>query len=138
MNASATAFRPAAGARIDPVPRRLVDRARRAGGGEVIHTAVARDERDPQDDEDRIDPVLVVLWIALVALAAVWICALRLHHFHVPRKSNATVMGESAFAPPHDVDIGNYPAAWARGHFSTTVFNSTVITIVKVPRLRSR
>jgi raffinose/stachyose/melibiose transport system permease protein len=94
MNVLATAFRPAAGARIDPV--------------------------------------LVVLWIALVALAAVWIAPFVFIIF-TSLKSNATVMGESAFAPPHDVDIGNYPAAWARGHFSTTVFNSAVITIIKVP-----
>jgi raffinose/stachyose/melibiose transport system permease protein len=80
----------------------------------------------------KVDPILVVLWMALIGLAALWIAPFVFIIF-TSLKSNAIVMGESAFAPPSDVDIGNYSAAWARGHFSTTVFNSAVITFVKVP-----
>jgi raffinose/stachyose/melibiose transport system permease protein len=80
----------------------------------------------------KIDPVLVVLWIALVALALVWIAPFIFIIF-TSLKSNASVMGESAFSPPREFAIDNYSAAWARGHFSTTVFNSAVITFVKVP-----
>ena len=42
-------------------------------------------------------------------------------------------MGSSAFAPPTSLEWSNYSGAWARGRFSTTVFNSAVITFVKVP-----
>ena len=42
-------------------------------------------------------------------------------------------MGESAFAPPTHLELGNFTGAWARGRFSTTVFNSVVITFIKVP-----
>jgi len=42
-------------------------------------------------------------------------------------------MGSSAFAPPTSLEWRNFSGAWARGHFSTTVFNSAVITLVKVP-----
>ena len=48
-------------------------------------------------------------------------------------KANSTVMGSSAFAPPTSLEWSNYSGAWARGRFSTTVFNSAVITFVKVP-----
>ena len=41
-------------------------------------------------------------------------------------KANATVMGESAFAPPTSLEWSNYPAAWVRGNFGTTR-NSTGI-----------
>ena len=42
-------------------------------------------------------------------------------------------MGSSAFAPPTSLEWGNFTGAWARGHFSSTVFNSVVITLIKVP-----
>ena len=42
-------------------------------------------------------------------------------------------MGSSAFAPPTSLEWANFAGAWARGHFSTTVFNSVVITLIKVP-----
>lgn len=81
---------------------------------------------------DRIDPALVVLWLALVVLAALWIAPVVFIVF-TSLKSNAMVMGASAFEPPAHPDFSNYASAWARGKFSTTVFNSAVITIVKVP-----
>jgi raffinose/stachyose/melibiose transport system permease protein len=42
-------------------------------------------------------------------------------------------MGTSAFAPSTSLEWGNFTGAWARGNFSTTVFNSVVITFIKVP-----
>jgi raffinose/stachyose/melibiose transport system permease protein len=81
---------------------------------------------------EKIDPVLVLLWLALVIVAAFWIAPFVFIIF-TSLKSNASVMGASAFAPPTDLDWTNYVAAWGRGRFSTTVLNSAVITIVKVP-----
>lgn len=81
---------------------------------------------------DRIDPVLVVLWLALIVIALLWITPFVFILF-TALKANATVMGSSAFAPPTSLELGNFSGAWARGHFSVTVFNSVVITLVKVP-----
>jgi raffinose/stachyose/melibiose transport system permease protein len=81
---------------------------------------------------DRIDPLLVLLWIALILIAIVWISPFVFILF-TALKANATVMGESAFAPPPSLEWSNFSGAWARGHFSTTVFNSVVITVIKVP-----
>jgi raffinose/stachyose/melibiose transport system permease protein len=81
---------------------------------------------------DRIDPVLVILWLTLIVVAVIWIAPFVFIVF-TSLKANSTVMGSSAFAPPTSLEWSNYAAAWARGHFSTTVFNSAVITIIKVP-----
>jgi raffinose/stachyose/melibiose transport system permease protein len=81
---------------------------------------------------DRVDPVLVVLWILLLVIAVVWIAPFVFIVF-TSLKANTAVMGSSAFAPPTSLEWSNYVGAWARGHFSTTVFNSALITIVKVP-----
>jgi len=81
---------------------------------------------------NRVDPVLVALWIALILTAIVWITPFVFIVF-TALKTNSTVMGESAFAPPTSLDLSNFTGAWARGRFSTTVFNSVVITVIKVP-----
>ena len=81
---------------------------------------------------DRIDPILVILWVALIVVAVVWIAPFVFIVF-TSLKANSTVMGSSAFAPPTSLEWRNFAGAWARGHFSTTVFNSAVITIIKVP-----
>ncbi|WP_158817588.1 carbohydrate ABC transporter permease [Methylocapsa sp. S129] len=81
---------------------------------------------------NKIDPVLVMLWILLIAVAALWIAPFIFIVF-TSLKSNAMVMGTGAFAPPSEADWGNYSRAWARGKFSTTVLNSAIITIIKVP-----
>jgi len=81
---------------------------------------------------DRIDPVLVMLWLVLIAIAVAWIAPFVFIVF-TSLKANSTVMGSSAFAPPTNLEWRNFSGAWARGHFSTTVFNSAVITIIKVP-----
>jgi raffinose/stachyose/melibiose transport system permease protein len=81
---------------------------------------------------ERIDPVLVVLWVALIVVAVVWIAPFVFIVF-TSLKANSTVMGSSAFAPPTSLEWANYFAAWARGRFSTTVLNSAVITLIKVP-----
>jgi raffinose/stachyose/melibiose transport system permease protein len=92
--------------------------------------ALARPFRQP--GLDRIDPVLVILWLILIVIAVVWIAPFVFIVF-TSLKANSTVMGSSAFAPPTSLEWKNFSGAWARGHFSTTVFNSAVITIVKVP-----
>jgi raffinose/stachyose/melibiose transport system permease protein len=81
---------------------------------------------------DRIDPILVVLWLILIFIAAVWIAPFIFIVF-TSLKANSTVMGSRAFAPPMSLEWGNFSAAWARGRFSTTVFNSALITLFKVP-----
>jgi raffinose/stachyose/melibiose transport system permease protein len=81
---------------------------------------------------EKIDPILAMLWLALILIAAFWIAPFLFIVF-TSLKANSTVMGASAFAPPTSPDWSNYAAAWARGKFSTTFFNSAIITIVKVP-----
>jgi raffinose/stachyose/melibiose transport system permease protein len=81
---------------------------------------------------ERIDPVLVVLWIVLLACAFVWV-APALFIVSTSLKSTPEVMKASAFAPPTELFIQNYPLAWERGHYNTTFVNSIIITLVKVP-----
>jgi raffinose/stachyose/melibiose transport system permease protein len=78
------------------------------------------------------DWVLVGLWIALTAVAIVWIAPFVFIIF-TSLKSNAAVMSSNAFAPPVDPRFSNYVAAWDRGRFNTTFFNSVIITVIKVP-----
>ena len=63
---------------------------------------------------DRIDPILVALWLALIAVAALWIAPFVFIVF-TSLKTNSTVMGSSAFAPPTSLEWGNFSGAWARG-----------------------
>lgn len=81
---------------------------------------------------NRVDPVLVALWIVLVIVALLWIAPFVFIVF-TSIKSASGIAQTSAFAPPVQPAWGNFPAAWARGHFSTTVFNSALITVIKVP-----
>ena len=81
---------------------------------------------------DRIDPILVMLWLVLIAIAIVWIAPFVFIVF-TSFKANSTVMGSSAFAPPTSLEWRNFSGAWARGRFSTTVWNSAIITLIKVP-----
>jgi raffinose/stachyose/melibiose transport system permease protein len=81
---------------------------------------------------DRIDPLLAILWLVLIVVAVIWIAPFVFIVF-TSLKANSTVMGSSAFAPPTSLEWGNFSAAWARGHFSTTVLNSALITLIKVP-----
>jgi raffinose/stachyose/melibiose transport system permease protein len=80
----------------------------------------------------KADPVLVVLWIVLVVVAAIWIAPFAFIVF-TSLKSGADVMGTAAFSPPTSPEWVNYSAAWARGRFSSTVLNSVIITVIKVP-----
>jgi raffinose/stachyose/melibiose transport system permease protein len=101
-----------------------------AAAGSDAMTSLANPFRSAAGE--KVDPVLVFLWLALIVIAAFWIAPFVFILF-TSLKANSTVMGASAFDPPTELDWGNYAAAWARGKFSTTVFNSAVITIVKVP-----
>ena len=76
--------------------------------------------------------MLVVLWVALIVIALFWIAPFVFIVF-TALKANSAVMGASAFAPPTSLEWGNFSVAWVRGNFSTTVFNSALITIIKVP-----
>jgi raffinose/stachyose/melibiose transport system permease protein len=81
---------------------------------------------------DQLDPVLLGLWITLVVVALLWLAPF-VFIVLTSLKSNAGVMGGSAFALPEEWAWENYPAAWMRGNFSTTVLNGVLITFVKVP-----
>jgi len=87
---------------------------------------------EPALDRPARDWVLIGLWIALVIVAVIWIAPFVFIVF-TSLKSNAQVMASSAFAPPLDPQFSNYVAAWGRGRFGTTVFNSAIITLIKVP-----
>ncbi len=78
------------------------------------------------------DWVLIALWLTLAIVALIWIAPFIFIVF-TSLKSNAAVMSSSAFAPPVDPKFGNYSGAWDRGRFNTTVFNSVIITVIKVP-----
>ena len=85
-----------------------------------------------QAGAERVDPLLVALWIALIIVAMVWIAPFVFIIF-TSLKSNATVMGTGAFSPPTSLAWENFTNAWRRGDFGTTVVNSTIITVIKVP-----
>ncbi len=81
---------------------------------------------------NRVDPVLVALWAVLIAVALVWLAPFVFIVFS-SLKSAADIAHTSPFAPPASPAWENFAGAWGRGHFSVTVFNSALITIVKVP-----
>ena len=82
--------------------------------------------------KERVDPVLVGLWIALVIVALIWVAPFVFMIF-TSLKTNEAVMTTGAFMPPPTLAWENYSAAWARGRFDTTFFNSAIIALVKVP-----
>ena len=94
-------------------------------------TALTPGQHDVVEAPQR-DWVLVGLWIALALVAVIWIAPFIFIIF-TSLKSTAQVMNSSAFAPPIDPQFSNYAAAWERGRFSTTFFNSSIITLIKVP-----
>lgn len=81
---------------------------------------------------DKIDLILVALWVSLIAVSIIWIAPFVFILF-TALKANATVMGASPFSLPSDMQIQNFSDAWGRGKFSTTFFNSALISLVKVP-----
>jgi raffinose/stachyose/melibiose transport system permease protein len=97
-----------------------------------VTASVAVLEDTPIAEAPKRDWVLIGLWIALVFVAIIWIAPFVFIIF-TSLKSTAQVMATSAFAPPLEPQFSNYSAAWERGRFATTVFNSTVITLIKVP-----
>lgn len=81
---------------------------------------------------NRVDPVLVILWAVLVVCALLWLMPF-VFIAMTSVKSIADVAQTSAFSLPANPALQNYPDAWDRGNFSTTVFNSAFITLIKVP-----
>lgn len=95
-------------------------------------TTAASIEQETTFERPGRDWVLVGLWIALTGIAIVWIAPFVFIIF-TSLKSNAAVMNSNAFALPADPQFTNYVSAWDRGRFSTTFFNSVIITVIKVP-----
>jgi len=81
---------------------------------------------------ERVDPLLVGLWVVLLLVAVLWIAPV-LFIVTTSLKSTQEVMNSSAFAPPVQWATENYSAAWQRGRYNTTFFNSILITFIKVP-----
>jgi raffinose/stachyose/melibiose transport system permease protein len=80
----------------------------------------------------RIDPPLVVLWLCLIVLAVVWIVPFVFIVF-TALKSQPEILSGNPILPPLPPLWQNFAKAWVRGGFSTTMFNSVVITLIKVP-----
>ena len=78
------------------------------------------------------DWVLVGLWISLASLAAIWLAPFVFMVF-TALKSDADINATAAYAPPTALNWSNFADAWVRGNFSTTLKNSVLITVVKVP-----
>ncbi|KQS71757.1 ABC transporter permease [Rhizobium sp. Leaf371] len=95
-------------------------------------TATSASLFDNRIEKPQRDWVLVALWISLALVALIWVAPFVFIVF-TSLKSNAAVMGTSAFSPPVDPKFANYTGAWDRGRFNTTFFNSVIITAIKVP-----
>ena len=80
----------------------------------------------------RRDPLLAVLWVALIVVAALWVAPFVFILF-TSLKTTADVMATGAFTPPTEMAWQNYDIAWRRGNFSTTVLNSALVAVIKVP-----
>ena len=80
----------------------------------------------------RIDWFLVTLWLGLAMLAVLWILPFVFILF-TSFKTEAEIYGAGVFAPPAHWAWRNYLDAWSRGNFATTLPNSVIITLVKVP-----
>jgi raffinose/stachyose/melibiose transport system permease protein len=95
-------------------------------------TVAARQQLMTATEKPPRDWVLIGLWISLATVALIWVAPFVFIVF-TSLKSTTEVMNSSAFAPPLDPQFSNYAAAWTRGRFGTTFFNSAVITLIKVP-----
>lgn len=87
---------------------------------------------EPLPNRKPRDPLLIALWITLALVAAIWLAPFVFIVF-TSLKTEGEILTSSAFAPPTEVASGNYARAWDKGSFSTTFFNSVVITFIKVP-----
>ncbi|SEI18131.1 carbohydrate ABC transporter membrane protein 2, CUT1 family [Rhizobium tibeticum] len=78
------------------------------------------------------DPILIGLWITLIMVALIWVAPFVFIVF-TSLKTPAAVTSTGAFVPPTDFAFENYSAAWSRGNFASSFFNSAIITVIKVP-----
>lgn len=78
------------------------------------------------------DPILIGLWITLIIVALIWVAPFVFIVF-TSLKTPAAVTSTGAFVPPTDLALENYSAAWSRGNFASSFFNSAIITVIKVP-----
>lgn len=78
------------------------------------------------------DWVLVGLWVSLALLALIWLAPFVFMVF-TAFKSDADINGTAAYAPPTGLAWENFADAWTRGRFATTLWNSALITFIKVP-----
>ena len=95
-------------------------------------TTVSMVQLEEEIVRPRRDPLLVALWVALFAVALIWIAPFVFISFTALKTGNE-IMTTNAFAPPRVVAWDNFSGAWVKGNFSTTFFNSVIITVIKVP-----
>ncbi|CAM2142542.1 raffinose/stachyose/melibiose transport system permease protein [Pararobbsia alpina] len=98
----------------------------------VLQADPAAHKRKQRAPKPPRDWVLTGLWIALILVAAIWVMPFIFIVF-TSLKSDAEIYGSGAFMPPTSWAWHNYAAAWKTGNFGTTLFNSLIISVIKVP-----
>ena len=80
----------------------------------------------------RSDPVKVVLWITLLGIAIVWVTPV-FFILLTALKSKPDLISTGAFGLPSEIAWENFTKAWDRGDLGTTIRNSVIISLIKVP-----
>lgn len=83
-------------------------------------------------NQQRRSLINVSLWIAVFVAAAIWIVPFIFIIF-TSLKTQAAVFETPSFAPPPEFAWENYTEALDRGNLLRSIYNSAVISIIKVP-----
>lgn len=82
--------------------------------------------------QTRKDPLLLALWVVLIAISIIWLAPVVFIVF-TSLKSSADITTSGAFSLPLSPEWENYQSAWKRGNYNATFFNSTLVSLIKVP-----
>lgn len=74
----------------------------------------------------------IALWIGILILAVIWSIPFIFMVF-TSLKTQADIFGTPAFAPPPEIAWSNYTEAFERGDLWTAIFNTLLISVIKVP-----
>jgi raffinose/stachyose/melibiose transport system permease protein len=80
----------------------------------------------------RTDPILLGLWISLLVIAVIWIAPV-VFIFLTAIKTRPDLISTGTFGLPSEIAWQNFPKAWERGGLGTTMTNSLIIALIKVP-----
>jgi raffinose/stachyose/melibiose transport system permease protein len=78
------------------------------------------------------NPSMVALWVAVGVAALVWMIPMIFMVF-TALKSEREIFEGTAYLPPGDIEWDNFREAWNRGVLGTSLFNSAMISLIKVP-----